>query len=522
MSRRATRIACALAALAVSLARPAAADSATESATAPERAESDSAVNALDRIRAAADEHPDDADLAWALVRHVARAGTAADALETAQRYFQRFPDHRPAARLEIARTLLDRGAPEQAQPLLAAEIRREPRSGTAHFYRALALRALGQATSAGHEFQAAAVLEPALRSDSLLARALILFDGAKEDEAVALLQEILRIDPTSDTAVRARLLLRDHEAARGNRRFRASALAGFEWDDNVTLEGQETEKGSSNQADFRGLWGVGASGLPWIGERGGLLIGYRYDQTDHVDLSRYDLIQNALFASLSLQPSERLRDRLAIRLDAQGYETLQHLHHALAGGSFRPNLLYAIGPRAGVLRTFASLEVAQFAGDANFEPWKRDSIAGGLGVEHTLPLPPKGSTLAVSASWLRTLTDAEPGDSNDGFDGDFDYDSLRFRALGNLALPWSLLAQVEASYSRDQYLNDNFANFIATGASKPRQDDVLAGRVSLSRPIARFTRLEAYWRGTSRASNVAVFDYDKQIVGLMLHLATE
>ena len=480
--------------------------------------------DALERVRAGVAAHPDDPDLTWALARQLAREGRAKQSLEATHRFLARWPQRRPEARVEIARTLLDRGVAPEALVLLSEEVRRAPSSGIAHFYRGMAMRASGDRDAASRELQAAALLEPALRGETLLVRALLAFDGGREQEAVTLLQELLRIDPTSDTAVRARLLLREHEVAGGQKRLRAEALAGFEWDDNVTLQGSETETGASNRADFRGVFGASVSGQPWLTKRAGLLVGYRYDQTQHIDLQDFNLIQNALFASLSLQPNASLADRLALRFDGFAYDTLQDLHRALTGGSFRPNLLWAIGPRAGVVRVFGSFEFAEFHGEATFDPWKRDALTGGVGLEQTVPLPQRGASIAVSASWVRSVTDATPNDSNDGFDGDFDYDSYRARALGTFTLPYSIQTQIEASYSRDEYLNDNFANAIATEflETKPRRDDVIAGRIGLSRAIARFTRLEIYWRATHRASNVAVFDYDKNIVGLLVHVSSD
>lgn len=485
-------------------------------------AEGDAASPSLVHIQATADAHPDDSDLAWVLARQLAREGRAQEAVDTTRRFLARWPDRRPEARVEIARSLLESGAANEAQALLDDEIRSAPSSGTAHFYRGMAMRAQNVPDAANREFQAAALLEPALRAETLLVRALLAFDGGRDEEAVSLLQELLRIDPTSDTAVRARLLLRDHEIARGTQRLRISALAGFEWDQNVTLEGAESETRPSDREDFRGMWGAAVSGQPLLAERAGLLVGYRYDQTQQVELEDFNMVQNALFSSFSLQPSEALEDRLALRLDSQVYDTLQDFDHALVGGALRPGLLWSLGPRAGVLRAFGSFEFAQFDQHASIENQERDSLSGGLGLEQTIPLPPRGAAVSLSFSWLRSITEAEPDGTAADFDGDYDYDSFRVRALGRAVLPGEIQAQIEAAYSRDQYLNDNYTHFIDTLESDAREDDIVSGRIALSRAIARFTRLEVYWRGAWRSSNVAPFDYDKQIVGLLVHVASD
>lgn len=475
----------------------------------------------LARLEHAAIAHPEDPDLAWALARALARAGRAPEAADATRRFVARWPAHRPAARLEIARELLDRGAAPEAEPLLAAELRRVPDSGVAHFYHGLALRGCDAPEAAELALVRAARLEPALRADALLVRALVHLDHDREERAVALLIELLRFDPTGETALRARLLLRDQEIARGKDRWRVDARAGFEWDDNVTLEPAESETPPSGRRDFRGVWGAGISGQPWRTERAGLLIGYRYDQTHHAELNDFDVIQNAVFASLSTTPSDALRDRLALRLDAYAYDTLQDLDQALVGAAFRPGVLWSLGPKLGVTRLFGAFEVVEFDAQPILEVWERDSIAGGLGLEQTVPLPLAGSFVAVSFAWLRTLTQAGPDGSALGFDGDFDADSYRVRSLADVQLPFSVRAQLEASYTRDAYLNDNFAYLSESGRIAPREDDVIGARVSLSRPVLPFTRLEIYWRGAWRASNVSLFDYDKNLVGLLFHVSS-
>jgi len=478
---------------------------------------------ALARIAGAAEANPGDPDLAWAWARQLARAGRGPEAVSRTLAARAKWPAHRPDAEIEIARVLLDRGSPGSARRILDDAVRRSPGSGLAHFHRGMAFRAEGRAELAHEELQAAAVLEPALRSEALLVRALLYFDAGREAEAVSLLQSLLRSDPTSDTAIRARLLLRDRELAHVGERLRVDASAGFEWDQNVTLEGAESETDPSDRADFRGVWGLGISGQPWRSERGGLLVGYRYDQTQQDELEHFNLLQNALFASLSLVPSETLRDRLALRFDVQAYDTLQDFDHALTGGALRPNLLWSIGPRAGVLRVFGSFEFTQFDDDPQQEPWERDSLSGGAGLEQVVPLPMlgAGASIALSGSYLGTWTEADASDSIAGFDGDFDADSFRVRSLGRFSLPLGLRALVEASYTRDDYRNENFSLWLDTLETKPREDDIAAGRVSLSRAFSRWTRVEVYWRGAWRSSNVSDFDYDKQIVGMLVHVTS-
>ncbi len=488
------------------------------SPTSRSNAASDGSSPVLARLEAAVRAHPGDPDLAWAYARELAEAGQAERATAHARSYLSRWPSHRPTARVEIARALLEAEAPEAASVFLDEAVATEPTSGLARFYRALRLRQTGQLAAADREFRVAARLEPALRAETLLVRALGLFELDRETEAVGLLSEILRLDPTSDTATRARLLLRQSESTAPADRFRANAYMGFEWDDNVTLESAENEVPASNREDFRGIWGIGLAGRAIEHDRAGLTLGYRFDQSEYDDLDGFSLLTNTVFAS----GSWRLGARLSLRLDAVAYHALQDLDDELTGGTIRPSAIVSLGPSWGAIRLLPEFQIAEFHDRPTVAIWERDSYSYGLGLEYFLPLRADRSSLTVSGAWQRSETQAEPSGFSDAFDGDFDHDSLRARAVASLVLPFDLRSRIEASYEHDRYHNDNFSHFVDTlGGLRKREDDIVSGRISLSAPIVRHVRFEVYWRGTRRISNVDLFDYDKQIAGAVLRVST-
>jgi tetratricopeptide (TPR) repeat protein len=475
----------------------------------------------LERLENAVSKYPDDPDLRWALARNLASQGEAAAAIEGTHHFVERWPERRPEARVEIARLLIEGGATAAAVGLLDEELGRNPRSAMARFYRGLAFRKEGLYREANREFVMAGSLEPSIRAETLLARSLSLFDLGQEEAAVDLLKNILDLDPTGDSAVRARLILRQREVLDLARRWRVDGYAGFEWDDNVTLEASENEVPASGSDDFRGLWGIGLTARPWVSERSSVTIGYRYDQTEHADLSDYNILANTLFASGTF----RVDERLALRLDGLVSNTLQDLDNELTGGLIRPNLIYSFGPDCGALRVFSQFEGTEYHDDAIFEPWEQDAITLSVGAEHFLPLRANDSWIALSGSWARTLTQAEPPSNAGGFDGDYDYDSWRARGIATLALPFQIRAQVNAAYSHDRYHNDNFTYLLQTiGAGEPRKrrDDILSGRIGLSRAVIEHVRFEVYWRGARQISNVDAFDYDKQIIGALMRFSTD
>ena len=481
--------------------------------------------SSFERLQSAISEHPSDPDLRWALARNLASSGNSGEAIQKTRDFVARWPDRRPEARIEIARMLIESDASEHAIELLGEELAVNPRSAMAHFYRGLAFRKISLYSEANRAFQIAGSLEPSIRSETLLARALSLFDMGQEDEAVGLLQTILQIDPSGDSAVRARLLLRQRELLDLVRRWRVDGYAGFEWDDNVTLESSENEIPASGRDDWSGIWGVGLTARPWLSERAAVTIGYRYDQSRHADLTDFDVLGNTLFASATW----RIDDRLAVRVDGLLGSTLQDLHDELLNGSLRPSLIYSFGPDWGAIRVFGQFEGSEYHDDTVIEQWERDALTFSAGAEHFLPLRMKESWLALSGSWARTLTQADPGGGASGYDGDYDYDSWRIRGIAMLPLPFGLRAQIDGAYNHDRYHNDNFSYLlqklgegVAAIDPRKRRDDVLSGRIGLSRAIVDHVRFEIYWRGTRRISNVDVFDYDKQVVGAVMRFSTD
>ena len=360
----------------------------------------------------------------------------------------------------------------------------------------------------------------PGSRPESLLAQALGLFELGQEGEAVDLLKEVLRLAPTSESAIRARLMLRQREVLSLERRWRLDAHAGFEWDDNVILESQSNESQNSNRTDLRGIWGLGATIRAVATENTSLSLGYRFDQSVHHDLSRFDLLTNSGFLSGSV----KLTDQVLVRMDALAWNTRQDGDNELTGGTLRPNLMISIGEKAGVLRAFVQYEIFEYHTPA-IEVFERDGFSFGGGLEYFVPLPFENSLISFSASYQRNLTQSETGTDSSlfpgDFDGDFDYDSARLHSRAVVMLPWEIRTVLAVGYSADRYHNDNSLHAFLTPSVRKREDDIVTGRVEMRRQLVRHTELEVYWRGTWRMSNIASFDYEQQVVGALIRIST-
>ena len=148
------------------------------------------ALSEIERLETAVREHRDDADLVWALAQRLAESDRLPEAVERLGGYIERWPDRRPDAELTLGRWLYDLGRDEEAVGHLERAVARLPVSGVARFHLGLALSRLGRHEEAESQFRVTEDLEPELRSESLLLRALMLLDVVDDAGGEALLRE--------------------------------------------------------------------------------------------------------------------------------------------------------------------------------------------------------------------------------------------------------------------------------------------------------------------------------------------
>lgn len=468
----------------------------------------------FERLAAAVERHPEDPDLRLAWIRAQRERGELERALVETERFLERWPGERPQAERLCGQLLYELGRDTDAITTLDRYLERTPNDASAHFYRALALRRSGRRREAERDFAEAARLEPALRSDSLVLRGLDRLAQQDARGAQALIEEALAVDPGSELALDARALA-EHAIPDSTPPIELSLLGGLVYDSNVTLDsGLEGTGLPHRQSDPRALWSAGVLWRPVRRENLRLSLGYRYDQAEQEHLDTYDVVCHLAYASLLFSQTERV----AVRLDGRfGYWTLGHDDY-LHAERIEPNLFYSVGPNAGVLRAYGSLERKRFADDPSLPSLERDALVYGVGGEHQLPLRIlPGAWAVVGGSFQRTDTEAERDAF--GFAGAFDHD--RWSSFLRVRMP--LFAGVEATgtiaFAQELYKHRNVLDFLTdngVGTSDPskRRDRVFESRLALSRPVGRGVSLEVAYRGLRRASNVDLYDYERHIVG--------
>ena len=493
--------------------------SGTASATDPPEIEA-----AIARLEIATTSYPDDPALEWAYAQALARGGQFEPAVARMERYAKRWPTRRQDVHLALGRLLFEAGRHEAARKRLETAVRLAPRSGIARFYYALTLRALGLRSEARAELVRSGKMETGLLADSTLLLSIDAFAAGEEEEGIELARRVIDLDPTSDAAARARMLLWDKDLAPASHPLRVDAYVGMSYDDNVTLTANKDDAEASGKDDIRGVWGLGLAWRQKFGDRTQFMSGYRFDQAEYEDRDEFNFINNALYTSALL----RVHPRVSLRLDLIGWNTLQEGQQFLWAGTARPALLFALPKGYGFLRGFANFEFRDFDAKAGDPSLEQDGWTFGAGLEWTVPIPIVGGTYSLSGSFHETLTESKTSPfSAAEFSGD--YDRTIFLLLTRVRVPigWEFNFGGDLSYSRSWYRHNSLLDFLNELITTPsididvlkRRDHLVEGRVFLARPLHRLVTLEVEWKRSHRMSNSKIYDFKRHIAGMVLRV---
>ena len=476
----------------------------------------------VSRLRALAAEHPDDPDLQWALARAESATDPAAGA-DRVEAYVARWPDRRDDAWLELGKLRAAAGQDERALAAFDRAAAQAPDSGVVQLHRGLALRRLGRLDEANQALARAAELEPALRQESLLLRGADELAAGRRDAGVALLDAAISVDPSSEGARRARILLpRDRTATPS--RIGLFAQSGVEYDSNVTLDNKlHLQTATHDPDDVAGIWSAGGTFRVLGNERASFTLGYRYDGSAYTELTDYNVQGHLGVASVAW----RALDRVTLRLDG----TFSHLRLGDAryaeSRALRPAVFFALGEQAGVSSVYGQWERVSYFDEPTLSSLDQDGRWLALGVEHTLPLPGLPGALATFGGRFANL---DTGASRDllGFESAYDQNVWTGSVALSVPLFWRTTLGVAGSLSLERYDNPNVVDFLTgdNGFLDPtperRRDRVWQYGATLSRPLYRRIWVDLQWRATNRISNVPLYAYDRNVVALMFRFQTD
>jgi hypothetical protein len=323
-------------------------------------------------------------------------------------------------------------------------------------------------------------------------------------------------------------------------RRFQASLRAGYEYDDNVVLRGSGVALPSeiSSQRDERAAWLLQAGGQvfrrgPWSAG-----LAASYEGWVHGDLEEFDLHYPAAVGWLDRRLGERTTLRLAADVD---YAWLDGDPFGSAHGAAL-SLFESFG-RAGTTELGARFWRQNYfftSGDVPDGPGAvgapcldpGDAVCGppALDEGHERNRDGEGVTLALlhGVSFAEGRAYARIGYRYHHFGArgrEYSYDASEWIAELSARLPARFELRLAASYADLPYRHPStfpdpdrlFAGLQYGLSGSDRHDWYFSSEVALARPISSSLTLSGSWRYQRNRSNVEVFAYERNVLGVYL-----
>ncbi len=466
----------------------------------------------------------------------------------------------------------------QQAVDVLRTVLRREPAHAEARLRLAIALYHLGDFDAAQRELDAAEHELGEPHAEALLYRGLLHLEDRRGREAAEALERARARDPRTVEPVasyyaalswlqardRARAdaaierVLRDWpetawaaQAERLRERLEEQRLrrwvrirGGFEYDDNVVLQGGGVPLPDeiSSARDVRGTWSGEAGAELLRGERWsvGLLGGYSGNA--NADITSFD----THYPVLALWLDRQLDDATTLRLALDGGHAWVDGDSFFATGRASLSAVRA-WESAGASELYVQLRIDEY-----FE--NGDDIPDGTGTAGApCPEPPPGATIATCGPpgvnerrernrdgrsavvgvrhtfgipMLRSTFHA--GYEFERFDASgTEYSHVAHSLLGGVGIALPLEFSLDVSgvvtwrpFDESSTFPDPPEPFFDTEfavANGDRDERYAAVAISLARPLGRGLTASAGWRRERNHSNVEVFDYGQEVLGVYL-----
>ena len=382
------------------------------------------------------------------------------------------------------------------------------------HLYRGLLLLESAQGAEAGTAFDRARELAPTELEPIAAYYSGVAWLSAKDRaRANASFDRAIALAPGTEWAKQAEAAR--NGAPRGPRASWAWIRAGAEWDSNVVLRGEGVDLAPeiADESDGRAVWMAhGGAELFRAGDWSGGVSGTYYGSA-HFDLTQFDEHHPTVSPWLDYRIDEATVLRL--RYDA-GYAWI-HGDDFLFDQQLSPTLFHDWGKRG---RSQFSARVSKldflFPGSVNdpLTPLNerayrdRDGWGWGLTAQHAFPIGGGETEFSLGASYQGFAADGreydyQGGELFAGLDTQLPFE-VRFRAAAGVGfLPFSHTSSYEDPPGSGGLESDE------------RSDVAYRARLELERELGAGFSLLGRYRYQNRASNVAVFDYDRHVVGL-------
>ncbi|VAX26375.1 hypothetical protein MNBD_NITROSPIRAE01-971, partial [hydrothermal vent metagenome] len=409
-------------------------------------------------------------------------------------------------ARMDLGVLYYQIGKDQEAMESFKIVEQIDPGRARVHYYQGLILRRTGSAAASQAKLEKAVSLDASLAGAIRFQSAIFHYEAGALDSAKAAFQAVLDLSPNRELTESARGFINkiDTEAPE-EKPWGFSMSLGLQYDDNVVLDsGNATLPGGIKEKD-------GFVGVAYLQGT------YEWFKKDlwRSDV-QYSFYQNIQFESalkdfniqdqhLSLSATRQFGMNEAGLIYTFQYATLGGEDY-MSGHSVGPTFLWGhseanfteIDYRYG-MKDFKDISPLFTAnGD-------RDVDTHQLGFSHTHLFGEKGK---LYGGYRFEKEDAGSSPAED------DWTYVGHEIKTGLVLPsWhQLFFSLEASLTRRDYSNAN-----QFGGGNKREDDDLLFVAVLSRPMTEHTHISAQYLYQQNDSNVAVYDYDRSIVGLVV-----
>jgi tetratricopeptide (TPR) repeat protein len=463
----------------------------------------DRCEEALERARRARALEPDDARSALVEGRCELRLGhyeQAVGPLEEARR----LDPSLPGVSTDLAQCRFHLGELDAAERELDRAEAENPDDGRAALYRGLVLLERSEPRRGAEAFERAARLDTQSEPMASFYAGMAWDRAGEEARAIASLRRVLEESPGTPWAAEAERALARLEA-RGGRNWWAGATAGLEWDSNVVLLGTGVPAPAeiTGQADGRGFWGLDAGVELLRDEDWSAGVLGTYAGRAQFDLTQFDLER----PTASVWLDRRIDDASFARVKPFfGYTWLGYDPYVLTTGS---NFSYhrRFGDW-GAGRFLFRLTYNDFLFPliapplTNPETINRDGFEYRVAYDHRLPVG-ASTILYGGLGWYFYDTQGN---------------EYRHWGLGpwlgaRQRLPLEFELDLLARYAYEPYQNRSVFAFPSSPVGA-RRDNIFALQVLLERPITRNVLGTIRYRFVNDASNTAVFNYSRNIIG--------
>jgi tetratricopeptide (TPR) repeat protein len=481
-------------------------------------------LDALDHFRKAAELTPDNPDVQFYLGLSLRRIGEVADAIIALEKALQLDPSKQYIHHhLGLAYFLEKRYDDALGQFQLAEQF--DPKKVETHYYLGYTHYLLKQYQQVLEPMQRVIDLDPSLASSAQYYRGLALYALEQDAQAQEAFDAVIEADPESTAAQNAQSYLEAvQRRVRERRLYQIQGSVGFQQDDNVILEPNDIQISGEGESDSRMVFSLLGRLIPVRTPQWRAGAEYSLFQSVHFRLSEFDIQSHTagLFARLKM-------NRVTLRMAASGNVTFLDSRVFSNYDLFSDSV--TVQPSATIQQTRALFAVVSVRFRySNFfddipsgqdpEVRDRDGWSVRFGADQYLSFNKRRSLARLSYRYR--------GSRNDGTD--WEYDSHHV-GLGLQTLLWKdFTLNVDWGYTRYDYLHVNSFSFdgaglgildldttSATTDTEERQDDRFTASITLTQALGRFFFLSLNFAHTTNLSNIAFFDYRRNIVALTL-----